>query len=117
MNTTAYRRAKRRKASYDIAVVDVMREETIGKIGNLSETGMLLILGRTLNSDALYQLHFKLPDSNGKILDVDVGAHELWSEEASAPGQIWTGLRFIDVSPQSIENIRTWVEQPGSHYV
>jgi hypothetical protein len=46
-----------------------------------------------------------------------VGAHELWSDEAAAPGQVWTGFRFIDVSPEDVGYIREWVDAPGSHYV
>ncbi len=110
-----YRRAKRRKVG-NIDVTDTMTGHVVGQLSNLSETGMLLILGQPLVSDALYQLKFSLPaDTGGR--DVEVGAHELWSDEAAAPGQVWTGFRFIDVSPQDVAFIREWVDAPGSQYV
>lgn len=112
-----YRRAKRRRANHDIAVIDSMTEQVVGKIGNLSESGVLLILGNPPCADALYQFHFHLPVIDGRPLDVEVGAHELWQDDAAAPGQVWTGFRFIDVAANSLENIRRWVEQPGSDYV
>lgn len=112
-----YRRAKRRRATHDITVIDSMTEQVIGKIGNLSESGVLLILGAAPCADALYQLRFDLPISGGRPLDVEVGAHELWQDDAAAPGQVWAGFRFIDVAANSLEHIRQWVEQPGSDYV
>jgi len=36
---------------------------------------------------------------------------------STAPGQVWAGFRFIDVSARSLQHIRQWVEQPGSDYV
>jgi hypothetical protein len=112
-----YRRAKRRKVGYSIDVLDTMTGQSIGKLSNLSETGMLLILGQPLVSDSLYQLRFSLPDEAGNGRTVEVGAHELWSDEAAAPGQVWTGFRFIDVAPQDVAYIREWVDAPGSQYV
>lgn len=111
-----YRRAKRRKSG-EIDVTDTMTGQVIGKVSNLSETGMLLILSHALTSDALYQLRFTLVSDSGERSSVNVGAHELWSDEAAAPGQVWTGFRFIDVSPEDVGYIREWVDAPGSHYV
>jgi hypothetical protein len=111
-----YRRAKRRKVG-NIDVLDTMTGTLIGKLSNLSETGMLLILGEPTTSDALFQLRFTLSDDAGKSRQIEVGAHELWSDEAAAPGQVWTGFRFIDVAPEDVAFIREWVDAPGSQYV
>ena len=111
-----YRRAKRRKVG-DIDVIDTMTGQPVGKLSNLSETGMLMILGQPIISDALFQLRFTLTSENGSNRNVDVGAHELWSDDAAAPGQVWTGFRFIDVGPEDVAYIREWVDAPGSQYV
>ena len=111
-----YRRAKRRKVG-NIDVLDTMTGMLIGKLSNLSETGMLLILGEPITSDALFQLRFTLNDEAGKSRQVEIGAHELWSDEAAAPGQVWTGFRFIDMAPEDVAFIRGWVDAPGSQYV
>jgi hypothetical protein len=112
-----FRRAKRRQLGYNVPVVDTMTEETVGRLGNLSETGMLLIISKRLHNDALYQLRFALSDPDGREHQLEIGAHELWEDEAGAPGQIWAGLRFIDVSQRDVMFIREWVEQPGAQYV
>ena len=110
-----FRRAKRRKASDTIPVTDAMTGQVIGRIGNLSETGMLLIASEALADDALYQLRFALPDGTA-AQPVDVGAHLLWRDRASAPDQVWAGFRFIAVSETQARRLRAWIEAPGSHY-
>ena len=59
---------------------------------------------------------FKLPDSNGIDRAIDIGAHELWSDPAAAPGQVWTGFRFIDIAAPDLAVLRAWVSAPGSEH-
>ena len=112
-----FRRAKRRKVGYNVEILDLMTEEVVGRLSNLSETGMLMIAHQRLASDALFQLRLHLPDNTGVEHTLEVGAHELWADEAAAPGQVWTGFRFIDVAQQDLMFIRDWVDAPGSTYV
>jgi c-di-GMP-binding flagellar brake protein YcgR len=112
-----YRRAKRRKVEQQIEVLDTMTEKIIGHLSDLSETGMLLILNQPLMNDALYQLRFTLTDATGRDHAIVLGAHELWSDQAAAPGQVWTGFRFIDMAPADLKFIRSWVIAPGSKHV
>ena len=111
-----YRRAKRRKVEHGIEVLDTMTEQVVGHLSDLSESGMLLILNQPLMSDALYQFRFKLTDAAGRERAIELGAHELWSGEASAPGQVWTGFRFIDVAAPDLQFLRAWVTAPGSEH-
>ena len=86
-----FRRARRRKASDVILVTDAMTERVVGRVGNLSETGMLLIASEPLVDDALYQFRFTLPGGeDSERQTVDVGAHLLWQDHASAPGRACT---------------------------
>ncbi|MGV8931492.1 MAG: PilZ domain-containing protein [Luteimonas sp.] len=111
-----FRRARRRKASDMILVTDLMTERMVGHIGNLSESGMLLIANETLVDDALYQFQFFLPDAHGKMAPVEAGVHLLWLDPASAPGQAWTGFRFIAVAEPYMSHLRAWIEAPGGQY-
>ncbi|HRN62334.1 MAG TPA: PilZ domain-containing protein [Luteimonas sp.] len=110
-----FRRSRRRKAPDTILVNDAMTERVIGRIGNLSETGMLLIASEPLTDDALYQMRFILPDG-GSGLNVDLGSHLLWMDRASAPAQVWAGFRFIAVTEAQLKRLRSWVDAPGSLY-
>ena len=110
-----FRRAKRRKASDTILVTDAMTERVVGRLGNLSETGLLLMASEPLVDDALYQLRFLLEDG-GTPQPIEVGAHLLWLDRASAPAVVWAGFRFIAVVEDHAKRLRAWVEAPGSHY-
>ncbi len=111
-----FRRAKRRKVSDTILVTDAMTDSVVGRIGNLSETGMLLIASGPLVEDALYQFRFSLHDGRGRAIPMEVGAHLLWLDRASAPGQAWSGLRFIAVPDEQAEQLRHWIESPGGQF-
>jgi hypothetical protein len=110
-----FRRARRRKAPDTILVTDMMTERVVGRIGNISETGMLLMASEALVEDALYQFRFLLHDGD-KELPVEIGAHLLWMDRASAPGQSWTGFRFIGLSEAQAARLRAWIDAPGSLY-
>lgn len=114
MSSKEYRRSPRRVVSETILVSDVMTEELVGRIGNLSEGGMLLMASVPLNDDALYQLRFRLPGTD--LVDIEVGAHLLWMDRASAPGQFWGGLRFISLSDENRDKLNAWVDAPGAAY-
>lgn len=103
------RRAPRRQVSDLVPVTDQMRESVVGRLGNISETGMLMLASAPLREDALYQLRFPLPLGDGRHQDIDVGVHLLWSEPAHAPGQSWTGFRFLTLSREHRQLLRHWV--------
>ena len=108
-----FRRARRRKVERGIEVHDTMTERVVGHLSDLSESGLLLIAHQPMCSDALYQFRFRIPDPRGGEVTVEVGAHELWSDPAAAPGQVWTGFRFIDISQPDLAAVRDWVAAGG----
>ncbi len=109
-----YRRVPRRKIAETIQVVDTMTDTVIGRLGNLSETGMLVITSVPLVDDALYQLRFMLHDSVS--VPIEVGVHLLWQDTASASGQTWTGFRFITLLDSQMLQLRQWLDTPGGRY-
>ena len=60
------RRAPRRQPTDLVPVTDMLSEAQIGRLGNVSETGMLLLASVPLHDDALYQLRFALPERAGR---------------------------------------------------
>jgi hypothetical protein len=105
MSQRESRRAERYPVAQPVTVVDTMTGHTIGRIANISESGMLLIANTELVEDALYQLQFQ--PSHGAA--IDVGAHLLWNSPASTPGQSWAGVRFLTVSASHREALRHWL--------
>jgi len=110
------RRARRKQTNDTIEVFDLMQERVLGRIGNLSESGMLLIGTESPCEDALYQLRITLPGPGGPR-QISVGAHHLWSDAANMPGQIWSGFRFIDIGHEDGLALRAWIDQPGGQFV
>ena len=108
------RRAQRRNVHEPVMVVDTMSEQTIGRLGNLSESGMLLVANAPLVEDALYQLRFDLSDHTGRVVAIDVGAHLLWVGNANTPGQSWAGLRFLTIEESQLAVLRQWIARPAA---
>ncbi|MBU8976856.1 PilZ domain-containing protein [Lysobacter sp. MMG2] len=110
-----FRRARRRAIQDPVQVVDTMTDTVIGQLSNLSETGMLLIATTPLVEDGLYQLRFNLrgaPHQNGysNSAPIEVGAHLLWQDDTSTPGQTWSGFRFITMLESELQQLRHWLE-------
>ncbi|MEO6155069.1 MAG: PilZ domain-containing protein [Thermomonas sp.] len=102
------RRMHRRDVAGMVDVIDTMTAETMGHLGNLSVGGMLLIASVPLADDGLYQCRFVLPDTGDG--SIEVGAHVLWVQSASAPGQSWAGVRFLGLDPDTTRRLRAWCQ-------
>lgn len=107
--SSEFRRKPRRHPAEPIMVIDAMTGTSVGRIGNLSESGLLLIATEPMREDALYQFQFRLPGADGSEASFEVGAHLLWHDEDSAPGMAWTGFRFIAIPEAQAERLRSWI--------
>lgn len=110
------RRARRRRVEGTVLVTDAMLDAVIGRIGNLSETGMLLIATAPLADDALYQLRYSLPMPGGALLSIEAGMHAVWQDRSSGSGQAWVGLRVISLPEAQLQQLRAWLDAPGGCY-
>lgn len=103
------RRQPRKRPDSPIAVTDTMTGAVIGRLGDASLEGMLLLAQVPIASDALYQVAFHLPDALGRLQPIEVGVHETWSHQTSIGGQSWVGFRFIDVGSDDVRVLREWL--------
>ena len=118
MNASAdeFRRSRRRRVDDVVEVVDAMTDRVLGQLGNLSDSGMLLLASAPLHEDCLYQLRFGLSDRSGQRHAYEIGAHLLWQNDAAAPGQAWMGFRFLSMEDGQLERLRDWIDAPGATY-
>ena len=109
------RRLPRRTPRDTVQVTDAMTGEPVGVIGNLSSSGMLLVAHVPMVEDAIYQLRFGLPQADGRMAELELGAHLLWIDAAAGgQGAQWCGLRFIAVPASAARALRAWTQQhPG----
>ena len=91
MSTSEQRRARRKRIPEPVDVINVLDGESLGRIGNLSRDGMMLIGRRKLGNGALYQTRFQLPDPQGK------------------PHVIEAGLRIISLSEAHAATLNAWL--------
>nr|WP_238382747.1 PilZ domain-containing protein [Lysobacter segetis] len=119
MNTIAdeSRRSRRRRVDERVDVIDAMTDQALGQLGNISDSGLLLLASAALHDDCLYQLRFTLQERSGHRLAFEIGAHLLWQNAASAPGQAWMGFRFLSFDDGQLDRLREWIDAPGATYV
>lgn len=110
------RRLKRRKSDQLITVTDLMTQNPMGLIADLSESGMMLITNSEITPDGLYQCELNFPRSISILGPIKAGIQELWSETNSHNGQHVVGFRFIDITREDRIQIRDWVNEPDSQY-
>lgn len=103
------RGAQRKAVDATILVEDAIAERKLGRVGNLSRSGLMLIGAEPLRDDALYQLRFALPDADGQTAHMEIGVHEQWTEQASVPGQYWSGVRIIAISNDDQTRLARWL--------
>lgn len=104
------RRARRKSVEGVVQVTNAMTGAPMGRIGNVSVDGMMMIAASKLPEDALYQVVFQIPDEAGRPTALEVGLHEQWAEPAAA-GQYWAGFRIIDIAPRDQELLRAWIDR------
>lgn len=100
------RRSRRIPVQQHIPVIDTMSGEPLGRIGNLSAGGLMLIVDEALPEEALFQLRFPLGEG-GPMLDI--GAQAMWVDPACSPGRWWIGLRIIDITDADQRRLDRWL--------
>lgn len=103
--------ALRKRITTPIEVTDAIRDEPIGHISNLSMTGMMLVCTRPLRDNALYQLRFRLPGTQGNAGQLDVGVHAMWTGDAATGSYQWAGVRFISISAEATRALEDWLRE------
>ncbi len=103
------RRLPRKRPDVPLQVTDAMTGELVGRLGNLSMEGMMVIANGPVVEDGLYQFIFHLPDVHGQLHRFEVGVHESWTEAAGTRDQIWAGFRFIDINADNVTMLSDWL--------
>ncbi|MCU0753770.1 MAG: PilZ domain-containing protein [Xanthomonadales bacterium] len=102
------RRSERIPVREHLVVTDTMSDAPLGRIGNLSDGGMLLITETALPEEALFQLRFPLGEGGPPL---DIGAQAMWVEAARTAGSWWVGFRIIDIAEADQQRLDAWLDE------
>lgn len=102
------RAASRKTLSTIVQVFDTVTGERIGHIGNISESGLMIIGPAHMGEGHLFQMNFTLPEGDdGPSATFHLGAHCLWCSEAESTGTFWAGFEIIDITDEDAEVLST----------
>ncbi|PZO65397.1 MAG: pilus assembly protein PilZ [Pseudoxanthomonas suwonensis] len=102
------RRTPRRAPTHAVIVTDAMTGQAMGRIGNLSAGGMLLIADQALPIGTLYQVQFTLPVTGHPSRTFELGMQLLWSDAGPGQRPVWGGFRFISIAPDQAQFLHAW---------
>lgn len=106
------RRAQRKRANFAVSVTDVIHGRTLGYLGNLSASGLLLIGDWTPRNEAVHQVSVALPGLGPSPMTIELGVQEQWHDAAATPGQVWSGFRILSISPADAALLDAWLALP-----
>ncbi len=107
-----FRRYTRRDAGQKIEIVDLMTEQSMGTIVNISEYGVMMIAHVPIATDCIYQCEFKFPPEYKFRSPFIVGVQEMWAEQVTSGGVSCVGFRIIDIDTIDRLRIYEWVNEP-----
>lgn len=100
------RRFPRKPVPAGVIATDVITEQVLGNLCNLSVAGMMLIGRHEPRNDAIYQVRVTLP---GERNPIELGLQEQWHDPTNTPGQFWSGFRIIAIAKKHEELLETWL--------
>lgn len=107
-----FRRYRRRDAGQKIEVVDLMTEQSIGTIVNISEYGIMIIAQVPISTDSIYQCEIMFPLEYQFRSPFIVGIQEMWTEPVNNNGVSCVGFRIIDIEKIDRKRVQEWVNEP-----
>lgn len=82
--------------------------ETIGWLGDISLSGLMLHSGDSFAYRHLHEVRFELDLGAG--VPIEVGIQLIWSKSA-ADGHVVSGFAIHRITPATRDRLRTWIEQ------
>lgn len=105
------RKLERRELNESIAVLDTINGGTFGELVNLTTEGMMVIIDREIETQAIFQLALLLPEPINGDDQIVVGADCLWCRRAENFYRYWAGFQIIDASDRALEQIDALIQQ------
>ncbi|MFZ5722950.1 MAG: response regulator [Pseudomonadota bacterium] len=106
------RRHPRRRLSTELTVFDRSTGSNVGRLANLSEGGVRLVVKKGFAAGQRFTFSLVLPQMIRGSTTMSFDAVAVWSESvAQHNGDILAGFRFVDLKPESLELVRYLIEK------
>ncbi len=95
------RNAERRKVFYYLEVYDTETGGALGRLGDISSKGLMLLSSGVLPLEKTYRMAVRLPENeNFKKEYLEITAETRWQKPDFNPAIICIGCKLIDSSPE-----------------
>lgn len=104
-----HRKHPRKRVDRNWEVVDMNREETLGRLVNVSRSGLMLLSLHPLEAGRVVQLRLALAekaDEGGEPVlpgPAVFWAESLWAEPSNEQDRFWVGMQVIDISDENVQ--------------
>jgi hypothetical protein len=108
------RGAPRRKVFYYLEIIDLDRNEPLGRLGDISPAGIMILTDAPLPREKRYRISILLPETGvfpKKTLDMEIETR--WEKPDINPRILCTGCSLIDTAGDNIKIIDALVEFYG----
>jgi hypothetical protein len=107
-----FRRFTRRDVGQNIEIIDMMTEQSLGTIVNISEYGVMIIAQVPVATDSIYQCEIMFPAEYQFRSPFIIGIQEMWAEPVTSGGVSCVGFRIIDIDSVDRLRVYEWVNEP-----
>ena len=105
------RKSPRKRLSAELTIFDRSTGANIGRLVNLSESGLRLVSKKPFAEGQRMVFSMILPQMVRGSTTVSVDAVAVWTQQASYGGDVAAGFRFVELKPESLEVIRYPLEK------
>ena len=95
-----HRRIERHQLPCFLQVFNRVTDKPIGFLGNVSESGLMLISQLPMMVDVDFELRLKIPGPTGECQAIDLTATCLWSHEDINPQHYDSGFSVIEAGEE-----------------
>jgi hypothetical protein len=104
-------RPVRKKTPEVMMVINSLTGESIGRIGNVSERGVMLITDQPIPEGSVLQIQLMIPAPHGTRQRVELGIQCLWRDRANTERSYWNGCRIVAASREDENLLRHWLDR------
>lgn len=107
------RELERKALVYYLKIFEQDSDELLGRLGDITEKGFLLISDKGLPVEKEFDLRMKLPDTFPDEDEIEFTAESVWSQKDVNPDFYATGFKITGISAEAKQTISELIDLIG----